>query len=137
MGNVTLRWVEAHFMVGTDSTGHSVPIGRSPEDESIFVGIKPSDLLLLSVASCVAYDVVGILQKQKEPLRDLKVECKGDQQSEPPYTFTKIHIHYIFEGELDPVRLDKAIRLSEDKYCSVISSLRPGVPITSDFEVIE
>jgi putative redox protein len=136
MGSVTLRWVEGYLMVGTDSTGHSVAIGRSPEDETQFAGLKASDLLLLSAASCAAHDVLAIMEKQKEPLEDLKVECTGDQQSDPPYTFTKIHLHYIACGDLDPVRLEKAIRLSEDKYCSVISSLRPGVPITSDYEIV-
>lgn len=136
MGEVTIRWVESLMMVGTDSNGHSVVIGRSPIDESEFTGIKPSDLLLLAVASCSAYDVVEIMRKQREPMRDLKVICEGDQNSEPPHTFTRIHLQYIVEGNVRPERLQKAIKLSEEKYCSVISTLRPGVPISSEFEII-
>jgi putative redox protein len=135
MGTVTLRWVEGILMVGTDSTGHSIVIGRSPENRETFIGVKPSDLLLLAVASCTAYDVVDILAKQREPLENLKIQCSGEQQPDPPYTFTKIHLHYEVTGALDSKKLERAIQLSEDKYCSVISTLRPGVPVSSDYEI--
>lgn len=135
MGVVTLRWVESLMMVGTDSNGHSIVIGRSPEKIEEFSGIKPSDLLLLAVASCAAYDVIEILRKQREPMHGLKVRCEGEQRSEPPNTFTHIHLNYLVEGKVDPVKLEKAIKLSEDKYCSVINTLRPGVPITSGYEI--
>jgi putative redox protein len=62
--------------------------------------------------------------------------CSGEQQSDPPYMFTKIHLHYRVKGEVNTEKLERAIKLSEDKYCSVIASLRPGVPITSSYEVM-
>lgn len=135
MGSVTLRWVESKLMVGSDSNGHSIVIGRSPEDHNTWNGMKPSDLLLLAVASCSAYDIVEILIKQREPLKDFKVVCKGEQQEGPPYTFMRIHLHYVIIGNVDQRKLEKAIDLSENKYCSVMSSLRPGVPISSDYEI--
>ena len=73
MGKVTLRWIEGVMMVGSDSNGHSVVIGKSPDSDHVWAGIKPSDLLLLSVASCASHDLVEILIKQREPLEDLKV----------------------------------------------------------------
>jgi putative redox protein len=136
MSTITLRWIEEKLMMASDSNGHSVVIGRSPEKKFEWEGVKPSDMLLMSVASCSAYDVVEILAKQREPLDDLKVICNGDQESEPPYIFTRIHIHYIVKGQVNPEKLKKAIKLSEDKYCSVINTLRPTVPITSEFEII-
>ena len=135
MGTVNLQWVNKQLFVASDSNGHSFTVGRSPEAPSQWIGLKPSDLLLLSVAACSTWDVVEILGKQREPLRDLQVSCTGEQMSEPPYTFTRIHIHYFAYGAVNPERLEKAIRLSEDKYCSVISTLRPGVPVTSEFEI--
>jgi putative redox protein len=135
MGVITLRWIEDKMMAVSDSNGHSIVVGRSPDPQYQWVGVKPSDLLLMAVASCSAYDVVEILTKQREPLNDLKITCSGDQMSDPPYTFTCIHLHYQVSGAVNPERLERAIRLSEDKYCSVISTLRPGVPITSDFEI--
>jgi putative redox protein len=137
MGSVTLRWVEGKMMAGTDSNGNSIVIGRSPDNPDEFFGMKPSDLLLLAAASCSAYDVIEILQKQREPMRGLKVICTGEQMPEPPSTFTSIHLHYILHGDVSPSHLQRAICLSEDKYCSVISTLRPGVPVTSDFEILE
>jgi putative redox protein len=137
MGSVTLRWIKGKMMAGTDSTGHSIVIGRSPDNPDEFFGMKPSDLLLLAAASCAAYDVIEILHKQREPMRELKVTVAGEQIPEPPSTFTRIHLHYVVHGKVDPLHLEKAIHLSEDKYCSVISTLRLGVPVTSDFEILE
>jgi putative redox protein len=137
MGTVTIRWVEGTLMIGTDSTGHSIIIGKSPDDPKTDLGVKASDLLLLAAAACSTYDVAGILTKQREPLQDLKVMCSGEQQSDPPYTFTKIHLHYQVTGEVDKDKLERAIQLSEEKYCSVVNTLRLGVPISSDYEIIK
>jgi putative redox protein len=137
MGTITIRWIEQHLMMASDSNGHSIVIGRSPEPQFEWEGVKPSDLLLMAVASCSAYDVVEILTKQREPLLDLKVTCVGNQDSAPPYIFTRIHVHYIARGDINPDKMQKAINLSEDKYCSVIATLRPGVPITSDYEILD
>ena len=137
MGTITLRSVEDKLMIATDSNGHSIVIGRSPDEGFTWYGMKPSDLLLISAAACSAYDVVEIMAKQKQPMRDLKVECRGDQMENPPYTFTRIHLHYLAYGNVDPQKLEKAIRLAEEKYCSVLSTLRPGVPISSDFQIQE
>ena len=137
MGTITIRWIEQHLMMASDSNGHSIVIGRSPETQFEWEGVKPSDLLLMAVASCSTYDVVEILTKQREPLLDLKVTCVGNQDSAPPYIFTRIHVHYIARGDINPDKMQKAINLSEDKYCSVIATLRPGVPITSDYEILD
>jgi len=135
MSTVTLRWVDGKLMVGTDSNGHSIVIGKLPEDEKTFIGIKPSDLLLLAAAACTAYDVIEILLKQREPLKDLKILCSGEQLSEPPYNFTGIHLHYMIIGDVNKEKLERAIRLTEDKYCSVVTTLRPALPVTSDYEI--
>lgn len=137
MGKITLRWVEEKLFVGADSNGNAIVIGRVADPEHPWIGMKPSDLLLLAVASCAVYDVIEILAKQREPVRELQVDTMGDQLPDPPYAFTRIHNHYRVSGKVDEGKLKKAIQLSEDKYCSVISSLRPQVVITSDFEVLE
>jgi putative redox protein len=134
MGEIVLRWIDGKMMAASDSNGHSVVIGRNPDGDG-FVGVKPSDLLLMAAASCAAYDVIEILTKQREPLQDLRIVCRGDQQAEPPYTFTSIHLHYVVTGAVKAERLERAIQLSEEKYCSVISTLRPGVPVSSDYQI--
>jgi putative redox protein len=135
MGTVKVRQVENKLMVASDSNGHSVVVGKSPDPEYQWAGVKPSDLLLMSVASCSAYDVVEILAKQRQPLEGLKVICTGDQQPDPPYTFTHIHLRYEVRGAVDPQKLERAISLSEEKYCSVMATLRPGVSITNEYEI--
>jgi len=136
MASVVVRWVESHLMVGTDSNGNSIVIGKLVDDQKRASGMKPSDLLLLAAASCSAYDVVDILNKQREPFKDLQVNCEGIQIEKPPYNFIKIHLHYIVTGAVEAKKLEQAIRLSEEKYCSVINTIRPGVQITNDFEII-
>lgn len=133
MGQITLHWLEEHLMVCSDSNNHSVVVGRNGQN---WVGLKPAEMLLMAAASCATWDVTEILLKQREPLLDFKVICSGDQSSDPPYNFTKIHLHYIVRGAVNPQKLERAIQLSEDKYCSVISTLRPGVPVTSDYELV-
>lgn len=137
MGTVAVKWIESQLMTGVDSFGHPLVMGSWPEKEPEWAGLKPSDLLLLSVASCSTYDVVMILTKQRERLAGLEVTCTGEQEQKPPYAFTHIHLNYIVRGALDPKKVERAIRLSEEKYCSVINSLKPRVKFTSEFEVID
>lgn len=124
-------------MLGVDSRGQSIVIGKNTETEPEIWGNKASDLLLISAASCSMYDVIVILQKQKQPLQDIQIICSGDQLEEAPHTFVSIHLHYIVKGDVDPEKLRRAIKLSEEKYCSVQATLRPTVKLTSDFEIIK
>jgi putative redox protein len=133
MGTVSLKWIESQLMLGTDSYGHPITIGSWPEKDPEWVGLKPSDLLMLSAASCSAYDVVMILKKQRVNLESLEVSCKGEQASVPPYQFTSMHLHYDVKGDCEKSKLARAIQLSEEKYCSVTNTLRPTVSITSSF----
>ena len=136
---VDVKWIHSTktLMAGIDSRGTPVVIGMSSEDEPPTRGLKASDLLLMSAASCSAYDVVTILKKKREPLVGLDVICTGEQQSEPPYKFTHIHLQYIVKGDLKPESVEKAIQLSEEKYCSVLNTLIGSVEITSEFEIRE
>jgi putative redox protein len=134
-GTVTLKQVSQTLMLGTDSRGQSIAIGYDRTQEPHKMGIKPSDLLLLAAASCSTYDVISILEKQREPLLDLEVTCTGEQITEAPYNFVSVHLHYIVDGDVDPDKLGRAIQLSEEKYCSVLSTLKPAAKISSDFEI--
>ncbi len=136
MGTVTVKWIESRFMAGADSNGRSVAIGWARDRQPEWTGLKPSDLLLMAAASCSTYDVVDILTKQREPLAGLEVICTGEQLAEPPYTFTTIHLRYVVRGEVNPKKVERAIQLSEEKYCSVINSLKPTVKFTSEFEIL-
>jgi len=137
MGTVTLKWIESVLMVGADSNGRPLVIGWQHEAQPEWTGVKPSDLLLLAAASCSTYDIATILTKQREPLKGLEVTCTGEQESEAPYRFTSIQLHYIVTGPVGPQKVERAIQLSEDKYCSVINTLKQAVKISWDFEIRE
>lgn len=99
--------------------------------------MKPGELLLVSLASCTAFDVANILRKKKKDIVHLQVTAEGQQQETPPWPYTHIHLHYTVVGEAISARdVAKAIDLSHEKYCSVSATLRPVVELTHDYEVI-
>ena len=136
---INIKWIKSTktLMAGVDSRGTPAVIGVWPEHEPLWRGLKASDMLLMSAAACSTYDVVNILIKQRAPLESLEVRCTGEQENEPPKRFTHIHLHYQFRGDLDQEKVKKAIHLSQDKYCTVLNTLRGSVEITSDWEIVE
>ena len=142
MAQLALKWTgeESQLFVGRDTYGHIVVSGSWPKDGdpawTEWKGVKPSDLLVLALLSCSAYDVVTILRRQRQDLTGLYVTAEAEQASEPPYQFTKIHLHYVASGpELDPKKVERAIALSEEKYCSVAATIRGVTQITHSFAV--
>jgi putative redox protein len=130
MGTV-VKWLEKRQFVGIDSTGHSVVISSAADG----VGMKPSELLLVALASCTAYDVVDILEKQRQKLVGLTVEISGEQEPEPPWPYRRIHSVFRLRGDLDPKAVRRAIELSETKYCSVAATVRGVAELTWEFEI--
>jgi putative redox protein len=129
----TLQWLSGRRFVGIDSTHHAVVI--SSKDEG--VGVKPSDLLLIALASCTAVDVVEILSKKRLPLDSMEIITTGEQDADPPWTFRKIHMKYRLSGQgLTDRAVEQAIQLSEEKYCSVAATVRATAEITTEFEII-
>jgi putative redox protein len=133
MATTKVRWVQDRQFVGMDSNRHAVVISGD-RDQS---GVKPSQLLLISLSACSAYDVVEILQKKRKVLRSLEVTAEGTHDEEPPWAIRKIHLHYRLSGEgLTEKAVEQAIRLSEEKYCSVAATVRGVAAITTEFEIV-
>lgn len=143
MSTVALKWMEekSRLFACRDSNGHLVMAGSWPGEEAgwqEWKAAKPSDLLLMGLASCAAHDVVSILERQRQKLTSLRIEVDGRQLSSPPYTFTDIHLHFMLAGDnLDPLKVDRAIDLSINKYCSVAATIRGIANITYGFKVEE
>jgi len=133
MSQVHLKWVESNLMVGSDSRGNAITMGRSLDHNPEWWGLKPSDLLLLSAASCSTWDVVTILGKQRQPLESLEVRAVSTNMEQPPHAITNLHLIYHFKGDIDSDKAEKAIQLSQEKYCSVTNSLK--AEITYEFEI--
>lgn len=133
MASTTVRWIGEKKFIGTDSTRHSVVIS-TPEEG---IGMKPSELLLIALSSCTAVDVVEILTKKRIELTRLEIQACGEQDSDPPWTFRKIHLKYILAGKgLTEKAITQAIELSENKYCSVSATLRGGAEITTEYQIV-
>jgi putative redox protein len=136
MGQVTVTWLQNQQFVGTDSTKHSVVLsGTGPDDG---VGMKPSELLLVALGGCTGHDVVSILRKKRQKLTDLRITVSSEQEPEPPWTFRKIHILFEVTGhDLSPEAVKQAIKLSEEKYCSVSATLSAAAAISYDYVIID
>jgi putative redox protein len=134
MGTATVKWIGGKQFVGIDSTSHSVVLSTADEG----VGVKPSDLLLIAVASCTAVDIVEILTKKRMPLTLLEISSSGEQDPNPPWTFRKIALHFRLSGKgLTEKDVAQAIKLSHEKYCSVAATVRATAQITTEFEIVE
>jgi putative redox protein len=143
LSNVAVSWngKDSQMFTGRDSFGHIVVSGSWPKDGEAgwqeWKGLKPSDLLLISLASCAGHDVVLILGRQRQQLTNLYIDVQASQLPDPPYTFTDIHMTYTFEGiGLDTEKVSRAIILSEEKYCSVAATIRCVANLTHSFEIV-
>jgi putative redox protein len=128
---VTLDWVHERQFVLHDRSGYPIVMDHPN-------GANASDLLPLSLIGCSSYDVVAILEKQRQQVQGLAVSAESTRDPDPPWAFRKIHVHYKVGGYgLDREKVAKAIELAEEKYCGVFATLRNALEITSDFEIIE
>jgi putative redox protein len=136
MAEVQIKWVEKRQFVGIDSTRHSVVIsGTGPEDG---VGMKPAELLLIALGACSAFDVLDILEKKRQRVTGLEVRVHGEQDPEPPWAFRRIHVTYRVRGRgLSSKAVEDAVRLSEEKYCSVSATVRGVAALTHTIELVE
>jgi putative redox protein len=110
----------------------------SSQDEDNATGMSPSQLLLVSLGGCTAYDVVNILEKKRQRLTGLEIKVTGEQEQDPPWTYRKIHIDYLVRGDgLSEKAVRDAIELSEERYCSVAATLRGAAEITYAYTIVE
>ncbi|MCC7117098.1 MAG: OsmC family protein [Anaerolineales bacterium] len=128
---VQLAWMPATSFILKDKDNLQI-VMKKPK------GVSASDLLPMSLIGCSAHDVVEILNKQKQALLQLNVTASATQDDDPPWKFRAIRLHYQAVGAgLDPAKLEKAILLSQEKYCSVYATLKDAVEITHTFETLE
>lgn len=135
--NITLaRQNDAVHLHGFNKDQLSVSIDGSPDIGGENLGVRPMELLLMSLGSCSSMDVISILQKMKQPLEDFRVEVNGKRrEGEIPAVFTHIHLHYFLKGNLDDSKVARAIDLSMGTYCSVTKMLEKSVDITHEFTI--
>ena len=123
------------LFVGITPSGHAQVLDTDHERAS---AATPVELLLISLGSCTAVDVISILHKKRQQVTAYRVEVRGTRRSEHPRSYSRMEVHHIVRGRnVSEKALAQAIELSETKYCSVAATLRPAVEIISSFEIVE
>jgi len=133
-----VKWLDHMTFVGESDSGHSVVMDGPPEAGGRNLGIRPMEMVVLGLGGCSSFDVVSILKKTRQEIKDCHVEITAERAETEPKVFTKIHAHFVVAGKnLDEKKVEKAVSLSADKYCSVSIMLAATVDVTHDFEIIE
>ncbi|MBI3146712.1 MAG: OsmC family protein [Pseudogulbenkiania sp.] len=133
-----LRWIDGVCFMGETGSGHAVVMDGAPEGGGRNLGPRPMELVLLGTAGCTSYDVLNILKKSRQDVHDCWVEIEAERADTDPKVFTRIHFHFVVVGrELKPDAVERAIKLSAEKYCSASIMLAKTADITHDFELRE
>ena len=125
------------FDAAADS-GHQITMDASPAVGGENAGPRPMEMVLMGLGGCSGIDVVMILKKSRQQVTGCEIELNAERADTAPKVFTRIHVHYIVTGNnLDRTKVDRAVVLSMEKYCSVTLMLRASVQITHGFEIVE
>ncbi|MFI9651902.1 OsmC family protein [Guyparkeria halopsychrophila] len=134
-----VKWVDGMAFMAEADSGHGLVMDGAPEIGGRNAGPRPMEMVLMGLGGCTAIDVMMILGKQRQPVEDCWIELSAERaEVKAPKVFTHIHTRYVVVGKgLDPNKVERAVNLSADKYCSVSAMLRDSVELTHDFEVRE
>lgn len=131
-----VKWIDGVAMLGESGSGHGVVMDGPPELGGRNLGVRPMEMLLIGMGGCTEFDVLLILRKARQPVTGCVVELEAERAPSDPKVFTRIHAHFILTGQgLDPRQVERAIRLSAEKYCSASIMLGATATITHDFEI--
>jgi putative redox protein len=126
MMEATALWSDKERFIGTATSGHAVVIDAGTEKTAN----SPMELVLIGLCGCTAYDVANILAKKREPFTRLQVRAQAERAPSPPSVFTSIRLTYTVSGKVTRKAVEDAVRLSEEKYCSVAAMLNKAATIT-------
>jgi putative redox protein len=135
----TVKWVDGVMFVGETGSGHAVVMDGAPDHGGRNIGARPMEMILVGLGGCSSFDVVQILQKGRNNVVNCVTKITAERVDAVPSVFSKIHLHFVITGhELKVAAVERAVKLSAEKYCSASIMLgKAGVEITHDFEVIE
>lgn len=130
-----VKWAENAAFIGETGSGHALVIDGPESIGGRNLGPRPMELMLLATGSCSAVDVVYILKKARQPVTDCWVEVEGKRADTDPKVFTDIHLHFVVTGKGLPAnQVERAVKLSADKYCSASIMLAKAAKVTHSFE---
>lgn len=133
-----VKWVEDVCFMGESESGHAVILDGSPEIGGRNLGMRPMEMLLVSMGACSSIDVVTILKKARQEISNCVAEISAERAEEIPKVFTKIHVNFVVTGRgLNVAQVERAVKLSAEKYCSASIMLGKAAEVSHGFEVIE
>lgn len=133
-----IKWIENVCFMGESETGHAVVLDGAAEAGGRNLGMRPMEMLLIGMGACTSFDVVTILRKSRQPVTDCVAEIRAERAEQVPKVFTSIHVHFVVSGSaLNPLQVERAVKLSAEKYCSASIMLGKAATITHDFEIVE
>jgi putative redox protein len=133
-----IKWIQDVMFVGESGSGHSVIMDGAPEAGGRNLGFRPMEMLLLGLGGCSAFDVMMILKRGRENVTDCVVELDAQRAETDPKVFTKIAMHYIVTGHaLDRKKVERAVNLSAEKYCSASAIIAKTAQIEHTIEIVE
>jgi len=133
-----VKWVEQASFLGETESSHAVLMDGAPTVGGRNLGPRPMEMVLLGAGGCTSSDVISILKKSRQAVSDCYVELDAERAETDPKVFTKIHMHFVVTGkDIKPEVVERAIKLSAEKYCSASIMLGKTAAITHDFEVIQ
>ncbi|MCH2355983.1 MAG: OsmC family protein [Pseudomonadales bacterium] len=137
--NARIKWVQDVMFVAESGTGHALVLDGAPAGGGRNMGMRPMELMVLSVGSCSSYDVVTILKKARQEITSCEAEVTAERVDATPAIFESIHLHFKLAGRnLSEKQVARAIEFSAEKYCSAsIMMKNAGVKVTHDFEIIQ
>lgn len=134
-----IKWVDGAMFVGESGSGHTLVMDGPPEAGGRNMGVRPMETLLIGLGGCASYDVVSILKKARQDIRDVHTQLEAERADTEPKVFTRIHLHFVVSGkQLKESQVKRAVELSAEKYCSASIMLgRAGVEMTHGYEIVE
>ncbi len=134
--NARVKWLDHMSFVAESGSGHSIVLDGSPEHGGRNLGIRPMESVLIGLGACSAFDVVLMLKKARQEVRDCEVILEAERADAVPAVFTRIEMVFRIEGSgLSKKQVDRAVSLSAEKYCSVSKMLEESVEITHRVEI--
>ena len=134
-----IKWVDGAMFLGESGSGHTIVMDGPEEAGGRNMGVRPMETVLIGLGGCASYDVVSILKKGRQDIRDVHTVLEAERADSEPKVFTRIHVHFVVTGkQLKEAQVKRAVELSAEKYCSASIMLgRGGVEITHDYEIVE
>ncbi len=136
MVEVRLKRESGYKLIASNADGKIAVLDGPPAIGGEGDGLRPMEMVLMGLAGCSSFDLLSILEKQRQTVDDLEIVVNGNRADSVPAVYTDIHIHYILKGKIDELKLRKALELAVDKYCSVAEMLNKTAKITWDFELL-